>query len=223
VLTFVIAAAAFVAGVAAGWFLRKPKPPIASLPPVDPAPIAAPAKPREVIVLVCDLRPLGADAFSAVMIRFVADLQRVLGGIVTDEGGRVETFAAERMTAVFDGSKANAAIEAAERMTNNVSALNRRMEERDAVGIGIHRGPMIEGEAKSGDTVDIAARLQALTAERQAPFLLTEDVLRKLRGDRERYVGSGELQVDGSVVRLYAPKSDEAAVQLDLIDMAAMA
>lgn len=132
----------------------------------------------------------------------------MLAGIVADEQGRVDRFAGDRTIAIFSGrDHAAAAVEAGRRMISNVEALARRIGLDISIAVGIHTGAVAIGETASGDAIDTASRVQALTRESGVPLLATEETAKRTRGALET-AGDG----------VFTLKEYIRAVQLDLFE-----
>lgn len=136
-----------------------------------------------------------------------AVLARVLNGYlervsdaIGEHHGYVSTFLGDGILAYFgalepnpwqcnDAARAALAMRAALAAYND--ALAKERLPRLGIGIGLHRGPGVAGMIGSrerreyafvGRTVNLAARVQALTREYKVDILLTEDVRRELDG-----------------------------------------
>jgi class 3 adenylate cyclase len=191
---------------------------------------------RETTVLVCDVgSTAGDEAVPANVLRCLTDLQKVLSGIVGDEGGAIDRYAGERLIAVFAAERKNSdhagrALEAAERIANNIGALSRRLQYDLRIGIGIHSGSLLWGEdghvdsSAIGDAIDIASRLEALASEAKVSVVLTGSVLEHAERGEESFEILGEvpLGTGEQLTRIYTPRRRDGAVQLDLIDPTAL-
>ncbi|HET7711584.1 MAG TPA: adenylate/guanylate cyclase domain-containing protein [Thermoanaerobaculia bacterium] len=230
-LTIAAAAAAFVLGIWIGRSLPRERPQSAAAVVVQPErdePSTGQDEEREQVIiarpptpetrgtiLVCDLRTDSSDA----TLRFLGDLHRVLSGIIADEGGDVDRFAGERIIATFDRrDHAAAAARAGERMIVNVDALARRLRHEIEVSAGIHTGPVSPDASTSGDTVDLAARLEVLAREHRSPLLMSEDAYEAARRP-PRFRRCGGLSVNEQGLPVVEFVRDESAVQLSLIDV----
>jgi class 3 adenylate cyclase len=200
----------------------------------QPAPPPPPKrKLRETTVMVCDV---GSDSpqddVPANVLRCLSDLQRILAGIIGDEGGSVDRFAGDRVIAVFSAKgrrtdHAGHALEAAQRIANNVDAVSRRLGHDIRIGIGVHSGSLPTGgdgrvdETLIGDVIDVASRLEALATEAKVSVIVSEDVLQRAEGDGSAFESIGEvaLGTGQAARRLFALKSRDGAAQLDLIDL----
>ncbi len=250
-----IAVIAFAVGIIAGRFLGGSRAaavlpvPEPAAPPIEAAvqEIAVPhaaetaAEPtplprrklRETTVLVCDVGSGSPeDDVPANVLRCLSDLQRILAGIIGDEGGSIDRFAGDRVIAVFSAKgrrtdHAGHALEAAQRIANNVDAVSRRLGYDLRIGIGVHSGSLPTGgdgridETAIGDAIDVASRLEALASEAKVSVIVSEDVLQRAEGDGSAFESIGEVALGGGELarRIFTLKSRDGAVQLDLIDM----
>ena len=262
--TVLIAVIAFAVGVVAGRFIggsRAVQPEVEStrpmpepavpavavaVPQLAAAPVAEAAvepvlpskrKPRETTVLVCDVGSGSPEGdVPANVLRCLSDLQRILAGIIGDEGGAIDRFAGDRVIAVFSArgrrtDHAGHALEAAHRIANNVHAVSQRLAYDLRIGIGVHSGSLpidVDGHVDQtaiGDVIDIASRLEALASEANVAVIVTEDVLDRAEDERSAFEPIGEVALGGGEVprRIFTLKSHEGAVQLDLIDLRAAA
>ncbi len=150
----------------------------------------------------------------------------VMARCIMEHGGVIDKYIGDAIMAVFgipfpDGKVENikqdatAAIAASIAMHDRLNALNKRFEEQGKplikFGIGIHTGTVVAGTVGGaerlsysvvGDTVNVAARLEAmtknLTADKQFKILLSE---RTYSYVKERYLGEevGAIQLRGKV------------------------
>jgi class 3 adenylate cyclase len=134
-----------------------------------------------------------------------ATLQRVLDGYyqrmsdaIGEHRGQVGSFVGDGIVAYFGAIQANPwqcddAVRAALAMRAAIAAYNAELEREGlpplAIGIGIHHGPGLAGLIGSrerrefaflGRTVNLAARVQALTRTHRVDILVTEALRAKL-------------------------------------------
>ena len=154
---------------------------------------------RFVVVLFADLRGSTRLAEERLAYDTVFVINRFLGAVghaVRAQGGSVNQHLGDGLMALFglDGDKrraARAAIAAVEAIAGEVEQLNRMLAadlgERLRYGIGLHAGTAIVGalgdEADArftalGDTVNVAARLEALTKPMGQVAIVSEAVYR---------------------------------------------
>jgi len=150
-----------------------------------------------IAVLFADLRGFTRLAERKLPYDVVFILNRyfeAVGGAITDAGGMVNQFTGDGVMALFgvDGGAEEGcrqAVRAAAAMIARVHELSRTLaEDLDAplrLGIGIHTGPTVVGRmgyadttylTAVGDTVHVAARLEALTKDYACELVLSEEV-----------------------------------------------
>ena len=151
-----------------------------------------------IAVLFADLRGFTRLAERKLPYDVVFILNRyfeAVGGAITDAGGIVNQFTGDGVMALFgvDGTGPEEgscqAVRAAAAMVARVQELSRALaDDLDTalrLGIGIHTGPAVVGQmgyasttylTAVGDTVHVAARLEALTKEYACELVLSEEV-----------------------------------------------
>ncbi|WP_313898134.1 adenylate/guanylate cyclase domain-containing protein, partial [Nodosilinea sp. LEGE 07298] len=139
-----------------------------------------------VTVVVTDLRDFThfAEALDPqTALDFLNRYQGVLATIVERHGGWVDKFMGDGMLAVFGApdpleNHARSALTAATAMVREVKQISPL-----AMGVGVHSGPVVAGCLGTagrleftviGDTVNVAARLEALTKTLGHPLLVSE-------------------------------------------------
>ncbi|MEX2224693.1 MAG: adenylate/guanylate cyclase domain-containing protein [Candidatus Rokuibacteriota bacterium] len=151
-----------------------------------------------IAVLFADLRGFTRLAERKLPYDVVFILNRyfeAVGGAITDAGGIVNQFTGDGVMALFgvdgggpdEGSRQ--AVRAAAAMIARVQELSRTLaDDLDTalrLGIGIHTGPTVVGRmgyaattylTAVGDTVHVAARLEALTKDYACELVLSEEV-----------------------------------------------
>ncbi len=165
------------------------------------SPTLAITEPRsvEATVLVSDLRGFTSYAETlqpAEVLAFLNDFQGALSDVVVSHGGTVDKFMGDGMLAVFGADvpmpdHAARAIAAANAIRTRVAELNRSRAAPLRIGIGVHSGPVVAGclgrgarleFTVVGDTVNTASRLEAVTKEKQADVLVSEESARRTPG-----------------------------------------
>ena len=152
---------------------------------------------REIAVLFADLRGFTRLAEHRLPYDVVFFLNRyfeAVGTAVTDAGGIVNQFTGDGVMALFGVEKGAAvgcrqALGAAAAMVERVRELSQSLgDELDSplrIGIGIHSGSTVVGGmgygqafylTAVGDTVHVAARLEALTKDYQCELVISEVV-----------------------------------------------
>jgi adenylate cyclase len=150
-----------------------------------------------IAVLFADLRGFTRLAERKLPYDVVFILNRyfeTVGSAITDAGGIVNQFTGDGVMALFgvDGGPEEGcrhAVQAAAAMIARVHELSRALaEDLDTplrLGIGIHTGPAVVGRmgyavttylTAVGDTVHVAARLEALTKDYACELVLSEEV-----------------------------------------------
>ena len=139
----------------------------------------------EVTVMVTDLRGFTRHSEKLeplAVLDFLSQLQGALSAIVEQHGGWVDKFMGDGMLAVFGAPRsldnhAEQALRAAEVILQDVKQWSPL-----PIGIGLHTGAIVAGclgmdghleFTVIGDTVNVAARLEALTKEAGYPLLLS--------------------------------------------------
>jgi adenylate cyclase len=152
---------------------------------------------REIAVLFADLRGFTRLAEHRLPYDVVFFLNRyfeAVGGAVTDAGGIVNQFTGDGVMALFGVEKGAAAgcrqaLVASAAMVARVRELSQtlgdELESPLRIGIGIHSGPTVVGGmgygqafylTAVGDTVHVAARLEALTKEYECELVISDAV-----------------------------------------------
>ena len=153
-----------------------------------------------IAVLFADLRGFTRLAERKLPYDVVFILNRyfeAVGGAITDTGGVVNQFTGDGVMALFgvDGGPeagCRQAVRAAGAMVARVEELSRTLaDDLDTalrLGIGIHTGSTVVGQmgyasttylTAVGDSVHVAARLEALTKDYACELVLSEDVARR--------------------------------------------
>jgi len=131
---------------------------------------------KELVVFFSDVRGFTAYSERTDPARVVEVLNALLGAqeeIVRAHSGYVDKFVGDETMAVFE--RAEDAVDAALAVRDGIAAMRERIDGLE-VGMGIHLGELVEGDIGSprmmnhtviGDTVNIAARLQAAAGPSQ--------------------------------------------------------
>jgi adenylate cyclase len=170
-------------------------------------------------VLFCDLRGFSAFAEQQAASVVIALLDRYLeemADAVLAHGGTVVAYMGDGVMAVFGApveqpDHARQALEAAQEMIGvrlervNAWLAERGLDSRFELGVGLNSGPVMSGTVGSerrleytavGDTTNLAARLQALTAELGTPLLMAHGTRERL-GELACLADVGEADVRG--------------------------
>ncbi len=174
---------------------------------------------KHVAVLFSDIRNFTAYSEKCEPEQIVTQLNEYFEHMVrciTAEGGTVDKFFGDAVMAVFGGlidleNPCDGALRAARAMRGALRELNARWATAGLPafdnGIGIHYGPVLQGTIGSsarkeftiiGDTVNITARLEALTKEYEESILCSSDLGERLTDDlRTRLVDLGRVSIRG--------------------------
>jgi class 3 adenylate cyclase len=185
----------------------------------DPLSLLAEPRVVEATVLVSDLRDFTAfsESVSPVeVLTFLNEIQSEFAAAVRSNGGIIDKFMGDGMLAVFGApvtqlDHASRAVQAARDIRVALTRVNEGRSLRNlpavACGIGIHSGPVVTGCVGTGahleftvlgDTVNTAARLEALTKERGLDVILSgETVARTAGGMGGGFPSLGEVSLRG--------------------------
>lgn len=174
----------------------------------------------DVSVVFCDVRDF--TRFSAVaeateVVRCLNELFEIVVPIVAEHGGHVDKFVGDGLLAVFGAPEpyedhADRAVRAAIEMAREANAPARENGLR--VGVGVNTGRVVAGSIGGagrlnfsviGDSVNVAARVEAETRETGDDVLITAETKRRLEGDYELEPrGARELKGLDEPVELFA-------------------
>jgi adenylate cyclase len=169
---------------------------------------------RRVAVMFVDFRSFTAGARDRPPQEVVDRLDgafAVLVEILDRHGGIVNKFLGDGFLALFGAplaadDAANRAVAAAREMLDANGRINKASSWPLRIGIGIHVGEVVAGSIGSprrkeytviGDTVNFAARIEALNKEFNSQFLISSDVHEALGDDGKDAVSLGEVPVRG--------------------------
>ncbi|MHC2223363.1 class 3 adenylate cyclase [Bradyrhizobium elkanii] len=169
---------------------------------------------RRVAVMFVDFRSFTAGARTRSPQEVVDRLDgafAVLVDILDRHGGIVNKFLGDGFLALFGapfetGDAAHQAVAAAREMLAANERTNAASSWPLRIGIGIHIGEVVAGNIGSprrkeytviGDTVNFAARLEALNKELGSQFLISSAVREALGDDCKDAVSRGEIPVRG--------------------------
>lgn len=159
---------------------------------------------REITCMFVDMRDsttLGEQKLPYDVVFILNQFFMQLDGALQDTGGHYATFTGDGLMALYglEGNLSSGSLDAlqgAVEIQRRIAQLNSWLAEElnspIKVGIGIHCGDAIVGsmgppEAPTvsalGDTVNIAARLEALSKEFNTGLVISEDVLHKVGGE----------------------------------------
>jgi adenylate cyclase len=169
---------------------------------------------RRVAVMFVDFRSFTAGASTRSPQEVVDRLDgafAVLVDILDRHGGIVNKFLGDGFLALFGApleahDAAHQAVAAAREMLEANDRVNKTTSWPLRIGIGVHFGEVVAGNIGSprrkeytviGDTVNFAARLEALNKDFNSQFLISQAVRDALGEDCRDAVSLGEVQVRG--------------------------
>jgi class 3 adenylate cyclase len=185
--------------------------------------------------MFCDIRSFTtiAEAMEpAETIGLLNDYYTLMMDAISGEGGMVNQMVGDGLMAIFGAplpqeDHRQRAVLAARQMVELIRLFNEEQSARDKlpiqIGIGIASGQVVAGYTGTqhratytcvGDTVNIAARLEAHTKVVKRPILIDEQTRRGL-DDRVAVEPQGELQVKGKTqpVKVYAVQVDSLVAE----------
>lgn len=169
---------------------------------------------RRVAVMFVDFRSFTAGARERSPQEVVDRLDgafAILVDILDRHGGIVNKFLGDGFLALFGApleaeDAAHRAVAAAREMLDANERVNKATHWPLRIGIGIHIGEVVAGSIGSprrkeytviGDTVNFAARIEALNKEFNSQFLISQAVLDELGDEAKDAVALGEVPVRG--------------------------
>jgi len=142
------------------------------------------------------------------VIALLRSFHRRMARVVFAHNGTIDKYIGDAVMATFGTPQpgpmdATNALHCARGMLDEIARWNAKRIARGAtpmqVGIGIHHGPVVAGNIGDerrleftviGDVVNVASRLERLTRERQAPIVVSGDLIEAVRRESE---STGEL------------------------------
>jgi adenylate cyclase len=172
------------------------------------------ARSHDVAVMFVDIRSFTAAARQHTAEEVVERLDRafeVMVEIIDANGGIVNKFLGDGFLALFgapleDPDAGHRAVAAAKQILEAMERENADSDWPLRLGIGIHIGKVVAGNVGSsrrkeytviGDTVNFAARLEALNKEFGSQLLVSQDVYASVRDGHADAVALGEVPVKG--------------------------
>jgi adenylate cyclase len=185
--------------------------------------------------LFCDIRSFTTIAEArkpAETIELLNDYYTLMMDAIGGEGGIVNQIVGDGLMAIFGApfprkDHRRRAVLAARQMVEMIGLFNEELAARDKerieIGIGIASGPVVAGYTGTihratytcvGDTVNVAARLEAHTKVLNRPILIDENTQRGV-GDEIALEAQGELQVKGKTqpVTVYSVQVDSLVAE----------
>jgi len=150
---------------------------------------------KEMTILFCDIR--GFTQLSESMkpkdsFAFINRYLNIMVPVINKHGGTVDKYMGDGIMALFPNSPDNA-LNAAVGMNNALSKYNKRLQAKGLptvkIGLGLHTGKMMLGTVGTAsrmdvtvisDTVNAAARIEALTKTFHTSILISEELRIKL-------------------------------------------
>lgn len=169
----------------------------------DPSALGLKGKRSHVTVLFTDIRgftTLSEQNDPETVVAFLSDFLEQVTRIIFANGGTVDKFIGDAVMAIFGaprsrGDDALRAVQTGIDLLKLASALEAKWKpvigRSLEFGVGIHTGDAVVGSIGSemrsdytaiGDTVNTAARLEALTKELAVPLLMSESTAAELKG-----------------------------------------
>ena len=182
---------------------------------------------QEVAVLFSDLR--GFTSYSQSLepeqiVDQLNDYMSVMVDTIARHEGIVDKFMGDGIMAVFGApmpkpDDADRAIECAQAMMKAIDEHNQLRQDRSLPklhhGIGVHFGPVVAGNVGTaeraaytviGDTVNLASRLEGMTKQLDADYLVSEKTLRACtRSHNLRRIDEIEVRGREGAVTVYGP------------------
>jgi adenylate cyclase len=168
----------------------------------DPSSIGLGGKRRHITVLFSDIRgftSLSEQNDPETVVALLSDYLEQVTQIIFNHGGTVDKFIGDAVMAIFGAPKSHGddalrAVQTGIDMLGLASTLGAKWEpvigKPLQFGVGINSGDAVVGSIGSklrsdytaiGDTVNIAARLEALTKELEAPILISESTFTEVK------------------------------------------
>lgn len=155
-------------------------------------------KQHNAYILFTDIRNftgISEKLSSAQVFELLNSLLDVAIPTIKKSGGYVDKFIGDAVLAVFDSNIGNP-VECAIELLNNLKTLNEELvvnyDVNLSIGVGIHYGPVVSGTIGNqsrmegtviGDTVNTAARLEALTKKFKTPLVVSEAVIAEMQSE----------------------------------------
>ena len=189
----------------------------------DPLALVTTPRATDATVLATDLRGFTAMAEGlapAEVLAFLNEIQGALARVVREAGGTVDKFIGDGMLAVFGApapveDHAARALRAAAGLRAAIAGVNAARAARGQaavrIGVGVHSGAIVTGCLGGaarleftiiGDTVNTAARLEALTKERGVDILISDETARRAGAAVAPLTPLGEVTLRGRTTPL---------------------
>ncbi len=182
---------------------------------------------REVTILFCDIRgftSLSEKLSSEEIVALLNDFHTRMVETIFDNDGTLDKFMGDGIMAYFGApvaqpDHATRAVHCSLAMQRELARLNeergRRGEGALRMGIGVHTGTVVLGDIGAprrrdytiiGDAVNVAAKIEQLTKDLNAPVLVSEDTYRRV-DDGTEFSAAEPVHIKGKTepVRCYLP------------------
>ena len=183
---------------------------------------------KDMTILFCDIR--GFTSLSESMspsenFAFINRYLKIMVPVINKYGGTIDKYMGDGIMALFPNS-ADHALQAAVGMMETLEKYNEKLINRNLptvkIGLGLHTGKMMLGTVGTSsrmdvtvisDTVNAAARIEALTKTFKAPILISEELRIRLEHfDKTnlRFIATCLVQGKSKPVTLYEVFSQDA-------------
>ncbi|TQV71010.1 HAMP domain-containing protein [Aliikangiella marina] len=176
---------------------------------------------REMTVLFCDIRgftTLSESMTPQANFNFINRYLSQIAPVINKHGGIIDKYMGDGIMALFP-NRADDAVKAAIEMLASLDKYNEKLRQKKLpiveIGMGIHYGKMMLGTVGTtqrmdatvvSDTVNAAARVEALTKAFATKILITEETKRHLSDltqYRLRYIAACQIRGKSKPVTLY--------------------
>ncbi len=176
---------------------------------------------KEMTILFCDIR--GFTQISESMpphenFRFINRYLKIMVPVINQHGGTIDKYMGDGIMALFPNS-ADHALNAAVGMMESLANYNKKLAANNLpnveIGLGLHTGKMMLGTVGTSsrmdvtvisDTVNVAARIEALTKTFRAPILISEQMRLRLDSfDKRnlRFIATCVIQGKSKPITIY--------------------
>ena len=176
---------------------------------------------KEMTILFCDIR--GFTRLSESMspndsFKFINQYLKIMVPVINRHGGTIDKYMGDGIMALFPNS-ADDAINAAVGMLKSLNKYNKQLRKKNLpaveIGLGLHTGEMMLGTVGTSsrmdvtvvsDTVNAAARIEALTKTFGCPILISEETRLRLKNfDKQnlRFIATCFVQGKSKPMTIY--------------------
>jgi len=175
---------------------------------------------REMAVLFSDIRSftsLSETMSPGQTMTFVNEYLAYAGPTIREHGGFIDKYIGDAIMALFEDP--DGALKAAIGLQESLHRFNEvrlsHGESPISIGVGVHAGTLMLGTVGEerridttviADAVNVASRVEGLTKEYHVGIVVTDDLVKRLKGPPETLRLLGETQVTGleRAIRVYA-------------------